>query len=77
MVVVVRDRGPIGVILLIILILSLLSIVVLIFLISQGRGNIMVIAIPGFPPGSIAAGLVVGIFLIVIIRSGRRKDQRL
>lgn len=71
-----RDRGPIGVILLIISILSLLSLVVLIFLIMQGRGNIMVVAIPGFPPESVLVGLMLGVFLIVVTRSVRRKNHR-
>lgn len=74
MVVVVRDKGPVGVILLVITLLSLLSLVVLIFLIMQGRGNIMVIAIPGFPPESVLAGLVLGTFIVVRRRCARRKN---
>jgi hypothetical protein len=75
MVVVVRDRGPIGAILLVISILSLLSIVVLLFFILQGRGNVMVIAIPGFPPESLILGLMLGVLLIVMMRSVPRKNQ--
>ena len=74
MVVVVRDRGPLGVILLVITLLSLISLVVLILLIMQGRGNIMVIAIPGFPPESVLAGLVLGTFIVVRRRFARRKN---
>ncbi|MGP8070369.1 MAG: hypothetical protein ACLP5V_10815 [Candidatus Bathyarchaeia archaeon] len=77
MVVVVRDKGPIGVILLVITLLSLISLVVLIFLIMQGRGNIMVIAIPGFPPESLLAGLALGTFIVVRRRSARRKNALL
>jgi len=73
LVVVVRDRGPIGVILLVISILSLISLAVLIFLIMQGRGNIMVIAIPGFPPESVLAGLALGTFIVLRRRFARRK----
>jgi hypothetical protein len=73
-VVVVRDRGPVGVILLVITLLSLISLVVLIFLIMQGRGNIMVIAIPGFPPESVLVGLVLGTFIVVGRRFARRKN---
>jgi len=73
-VVVVRDRGPIGVILLVITLLSLISLVVLIFLIMQGRGNIMVIAIPGFPPESVLVGLVLGTFIVVRRRVARLKN---
>ena len=74
MVVVVRDKGPIGAILLAITLLSLISLVVLIFLIMQGRGNIMVIAIPGFPPESVLAGLALGTFIVVRRGSARRKN---
>ncbi len=74
MVVVVRDRGPVGVILLVVSLLSLISLVVLIFLIMQGRGNIMVIAIPGFPPESVLAGLVLGTFIVIGRRFARRKN---
>jgi hypothetical protein len=76
MVVVVRDRGHVGVILLVITLLSLISLVVLIFLIMQGRGNIMVIAIPGFPEESVLAGLVLGTFIVVRRRFARRKNAQ-
>jgi len=74
MVVVVRDRGPLGVILIVISLLSLISLVVLIFLIMHTRGNIMVIAIPGFPPESVLAGLAVGTFIVLRRRFGTRKN---
>jgi hypothetical protein len=45
----------------------------LIFLIMHGRGNIMVIAIPGFPPESVLVGLVLGTFIVVARRFARRK----
>lgn len=74
LVVVVRDRGPVGVILLVVSLLSLISLVVIILLIMQGRGNLMVIAIPGFRPESVLAGLVVGTFIVVGRRLVRRKN---
>ncbi len=73
MVVVVRDRGPLGIILLVITLLSLISLVIIIFLIMQGRGNVMVVAIPGFPPEAILAGLAVGTFVVLARRFPRRK----
>ena len=73
MVVVVRDRGPLGIILLVITLLSLISLVVIIFLIMQGRGNVMVVAIPGFPTESILAGVVLGTFIVVARRFVERK----
>ncbi|MGA3108699.1 MAG: Loki-CTERM sorting domain-containing protein [Candidatus Bathyarchaeia archaeon] len=74
MVVVVRDRGPVGIILLVISLLSLISLIVVIFLIMQGRGNVMVVAIPGFPLESVLAGLVVGLFIVARRRFARRKN---
>jgi hypothetical protein len=74
LVVVVRDKGPVGVILIAITLLSLISLVVLIFLMMQGRGNIMVIAIPGFPPESVIAGVALGTFIVVRRGSARRKN---
>jgi hypothetical protein len=73
MVVVVRDRGQVGIILLVISLLSLISLVVIIFLIMQGRGNVMVVAIPGFPREAMLLGLVVGMVVVVARRSPRRK----
>jgi len=74
MVVVVRDKSSTGALLLALTILSLITIVVLIFIILYGKGNVMVIAIPGFPPESIAAGLALGTFLIVLSRSVKRNS---
>jgi hypothetical protein len=74
LVIVVRDRGPIAVIALLLTIVSLLVIVALFLLILNGRGNIMVIAIPGFPLESIATGLTLGTCVIVILRVIRRKQ---
>ena len=77
MVVVVRDRGPLGIVLVIISVLSFISLVVLIFLIMHGRGNIMVVAIPGFPPESVLVGLFLGTFIVVRRRVARRKNASL
>ena len=75
MVVVVRDTGPTAAILLLVTILSLISIIVLIFFILSGRGDVMVVAIPGFPPESLLAGFVLGLCLVVLMRTDRRKDR--
>jgi hypothetical protein len=71
LVVVVRDRGPLGIILILITILSLVSILVLIFLVWSGRGNVVVVAIPGFPVESIIAGVALGMLLIAMRRAVR------
>jgi hypothetical protein len=73
LVVVVRNRGPLAVILIIISILSLISILVLFLLMSTGKYNGVVLIIPGFPLESIVAGLLLGLFLIAMMRSVRRK----
>jgi ABC-type thiamin/hydroxymethylpyrimidine transport system permease subunit len=75
LVVVVRDRGPIGAILLVVTILSLLSILLLIFLVWNGRGNVVLVAIPGFPLESVVAGLLLGVFLVALKRSGQRATE--
>ena len=36
----------------------------------------MVIAIPGFPVKSVLAGLIVGVLLVVLMRSIRRKSAK-
>jgi hypothetical protein len=75
MVVVARDTGPTAAILLLVSILSIISIIVLIFFILQGRGNVMVVAIPGFPPESLLTGLLLGLILIVVMRLARRRHR--
>jgi hypothetical protein len=77
MVVVVRDTGPTAAILLLITILSVISIIVLIFFILQGRGDVMVVAIPGFPPESILSGLILGLLLLVVMRLARRNIKEI
>ena len=72
MVVVVRDTGPAAAILLLVTILSIVSIIVLLFFILQGRGNVMVVAIPGFPLESILAGFLLGLIILV----AKRRVQR-
>jgi len=71
-VVVVRDRGPLGAILLLITILSIVSIVLLFLILLNGRGSVFVVAIPGFPLESILVGLILGV-LLVVARARRRR----
>jgi hypothetical protein len=66
MVVVVRDRSPLwAVIAAVLLILVAVSILLII---TGGRGTVFVIAIPGFPPESIAIGLLLGVVLVILKR---------
>jgi membrane protein implicated in regulation of membrane protease activity len=78
LVVVVRDRSPLWAVIAAIL-LVLVAVAILIFIITGGRGTVFVIAVPGFPPESIAIGLLLGVLLVVLKRKpakAKQKDQR-
>jgi cell shape-determining protein MreD len=75
LVVVVRDRFPTWTVVLAIL-LVLVAIAVLVFIITGGRGTVLVV-IPGFPLESIIIGLVLGFFWVVIRRTHTHKAQEL
>ena len=68
--VVVRDRFPIWAVILAIL-LVLIAVAILGFVITGGRGTVLVVAIPGFPPESLMIGLVVGLLWIVLRRRSK------
>ncbi|MGD0422608.1 MAG: hypothetical protein ABSA92_04030 [Candidatus Bathyarchaeia archaeon] len=70
MVVVVRDRFPIWAVILAIL-LVLIAVAILGFVITGGRGTVLVVAIPGFPLESLMIGLVVGLLWIVLRRRSK------
>jgi hypothetical protein len=69
-VVVVRDRFPIWAVILAIL-LVLIAVAILGFVITGGRGTVLVVAIPGFPLESLMIGLVVGLLWIVLRRRSK------
>jgi membrane protein implicated in regulation of membrane protease activity len=78
LVVVVRDRSPLWAVVAAIL-LVLVAVAILLFIITGGRGTVFVIAVPGFPPESIAIGLLLGVLLMVLKRKpakAKQKDQR-
>jgi membrane protein implicated in regulation of membrane protease activity len=78
LVVVVRDRSPLWAVIAAIL-LVLVAVAILLFIITGGRGTVFVIAVPGFPPESIAIGLLLGVLLMVLKRKpakAKQKDQR-
>ncbi len=74
MVVVVRDRFPTWAAILAIL-LVLVAVAILVFVISGGRGTVLVVAIPGFPLESIMIGLSLGILLVVLKRKSAKTGQ--
>ena len=41
------------------------------------NGMVVIIAIPGFPAESVLAGLMIGVLLVVLIRSIRKKSFNL
>ena len=68
--VVVRDKFPIWAVILAIL-LVLIAVAILGFVITGGRGTVLVVAIPGFPLESLMIGLVVGLLWIVLRRRSK------
>ena len=68
--VVVRDRFPIWAVILAIL-LVLIAVAILGFVITGGRGTVLVVAIPGFHLESLMIGLVVGLLWIVLRRRSK------
>ena len=68
--VVVRDKFPIWAVILAIL-LVLIAVAILGFVITGGRGTVLVVAIPGFPLESLMIGLVVGLLWILLRRRSK------
>lgn len=68
MVVVVGERTPIWAIFAVILIVVLVVVAILVFMLSGGRGTLLVLAIPGFPVESIILGLGLGLLLVLLKR---------
>lgn len=73
MVVVVGERTPLWAVLAIIIIVILVVVAVLAFVLSGGRGTMLVVAIPGFPTESIVLGLAIGILLVALKRKPSNK----
>lgn len=71
MVIVVRDRFPTWAAIFAIL-LVLVAVAIILFVITGGRGTVLVVAIPGFPFESILIGLAVGLLWVVL----RHKNVR-
>ncbi len=69
MVVVVRDEPSIWVILAVVTLVLSIAALIFFFLITGGRGTVLVLAIPGFPAESIVLGIALGVLLVVLRRS--------
>jgi len=76
LVVVVRDGFPTWAVVFAILVL-LVAVAVLVFVITGGRGTVLVVAIPGFPVESILIGLVVGLLWVTLKRRSAKFGQRI
>ncbi len=73
MVVVVNDRSPVWAVILAILAI-LVAVAILFFVLTGGAGTVLVLAIPGFPVESIAAGLALGLLLIILRRKPAKPE---
>jgi len=71
LVVVVRSNSPVWLILMVLSIISLVIAGILILALGRGNGNLMIVAIPGFPAESIILGLTLGMLLIFVRRIRR------
>jgi amino acid transporter len=73
-VVVVRDRFPTWAAIFAIL-LVLVAVAILVFVISGGRGTVLVVAIPGFPLESIMIGLALGLLWVLLKRRSAKSAR--
>ncbi len=71
------ERTPLWAVLAVIIITILLVVAVLVYILSVGRGSVLVVAIPGFPTESIILGLTLGVLLVALKRksSGKRSSM--
>ncbi len=74
MVVVVGERTPLWAVLAVIIIVVLVVVAVLMFIVTGGRGTLLVVAIPGFPAESIILGLALGVLLVILKRRPDKKN---
>ncbi len=74
MVVVVGERTPLWAVLAVIIVLILVVVAVLMFIVTGGRGTLLVVAIPGFPVESIILGLALGVLLVTLKRRPVKKS---
>lgn len=75
MVVVVEERTPAWAILAIVIIVILVVVAVLAFILTGGRGTVLLVAIPGFPTESIIVGLALGLLVVVFKRRSPKKTR--
>ena len=70
---VVGQRSPLLAVLAVIIVVILVVMAVLIFVLSGGRGTMLVVAIPGFPNEAMILGLALGVILVTLRRKSSRK----
>ncbi len=73
MVVVIGKGTPLWAVLAVIIVVILVVVAVLMFIVTGGRGTLLVVAIPGFPVESIILGLALGALLVILKRISKKK----
>ncbi len=76
MVVVVEERTPVWAILAVIIIVISVVVGILFFVLTGGRGTLLVVAIPGFPFESMALGIAAGVLLLFLKRTRSNRTNR-
>jgi len=76
LVVVVGERTPIWPIFAVLIIVVLVVVAILLFILTGGRGTLLVVAIPGFPVESIILGLGLGVLLVLLKRKPASNNNK-
>ncbi|MGA3405205.1 MAG: hypothetical protein ABSD49_05700 [Candidatus Bathyarchaeia archaeon] len=76
MVVVVGGRTPIWPIFAVLIIVVLVVVAILLFILTGGRGTLLVVAIPGFPVESIILGVGLGVLLVLLKRKPASNNNK-
>jgi len=76
LVVVVGQRTPIWPIFAVLIIVVLVVVAILLFILTGGRGTLLVVAIPGFPVESIILGLGLGVLLVLLKRKPASNNKK-
>lgn len=66
--VVVGERTPMWAIIAVLMVVVLVVVAIVVFILTGGRGTLLVVAIPGFPVESIILGLGLGVLLVLLKR---------
>jgi len=76
LVVVGGERTPIWPIFAVLIIVVLVVVAILFFILTGGKGTLLVVAIPGFPVESIILGLGLGVLLVLLKRKAASNNKK-